>query len=63
MEEDSGGRQIFGTKLLTGNLNLNQTQLTKDKDLLNKLPRDLEDEDGWVDAKSKPWTTRRLVPA
>ena len=63
MEEDSGGRQIFGTKLLTGNLNLNQTQLTKDKDLQNKLPRDLEDEDGWVDAKSKPWMTRRLVPA
>jgi len=60
MEEDSGGRQIFGTKLLTGNLNLNQTQLTKDKDLLNKLPRDLEDEDGWVDAKSKPWGRREV---
>ena len=41
-------------QVLTGNLNLNQTQLTKDKNLLNEPSRDLGDEDGWVDMKFKP---------
>ena len=41
--------------VLTSKQNVNQTQITKDKNLLDKLPSGLEDENRWVDAKSKPW--------
>jgi len=45
--------------VLTGKQNLNQTCITKDEN----SPNELDDKGGWVDAKSKPWTTWSLVPS